>query len=344
MFSLVRKTITVKLWIVIIVLATLISGHYIYFSTLKKVHKNEIRALKQKVDQVSQRLLPGSRYKYIRPLLFVEYKKEDTLLLQIKEDLLQLIDEKKRLGVIQNASVYLRLLDHHQDVRINPSEVYFPGSLMKVPLLISLLKEAETKPDFLNRKVLFDQIFEELPKQNIKSKSIELGKSYTINELLYFMIVYSDNNATALLGNNIEFDKIARVFDDLALPPIAAGNQDYSISLKDYSRFFRCLYNASYLGWEMSEYALDLLSQCTYSNGLKRNLPDDTKIALKFGEKNLDGVQQLHEMGIVYSDNQAYLIGIMTKGRDVEVLEDFIAELSKVVFDYFKKNDKLLNK
>jgi len=340
MSKLIKKTIEVKLWILIVLIVATASGNYIYFSSLKKAHKADIKSVKQKVDQVSQRLLPGDRYKHIRPLLFIEYKKEDTLLMQIKEDVLKHIDEKKRLGVIQNASVYLRLLNHHQDVRINPSEVYFPGSLMKVPLMISLLKESETNRAFLDKKVVFDQMFEELPKQNIKSNSIELGKTYTMKELLYYMIVYSDNNATALLGNNIAFEKVARVFDDLALPPVTSGSQDYAISLKDYSRFFRCLYNASYLSWEMSEYALDLLTQCTYSNGLKRNLPKDVSVAYKFGEKNLDGVQQLHEMGIVYKDNQTYLIGIMTKGRDVKILEDFIAELSKLVFDYFEKNEK----
>ncbi|MFN4123499.1 MAG: serine hydrolase [Flavobacteriales bacterium] len=331
----------------IVLLALVISIAVVNYYAVQHLNQEKKKAVKEalsKIDHVSQRLLPRERYKHIRPLLFVEYKREDTLLLKIKKDIMDFIKQKQDAGVIRNASAYLRLLNHHQDVRINPSEIYFPGSLMKVPMLISFLKEAESNPAYLDKSISFDAPFSNLPNQNIKGKNIEVGKSYSFRELLHYMIVYSDNNATALLGNNIDFEKLSRVFEDLALPPIIAGYQDYAISLKDYSRFFRCLYNASYLSWDMSEYALDLLSKCTYSNGLKRYLPDTIKVAYKFGERNLEGIQQLHEMGIVYLGEQTYLVGIMTKGKDVKALEDFIADVSKIIFDYFVKEGKSIDK
>jgi hypothetical protein len=41
------------------------------------------------------------------------------------------------------------------------------------------------------------------------------------------------------------------------------------LSVKDMATFFRILYNASYLGRENSEYALKLLSQVDFNNGLR---------------------------------------------------------------------------
>jgi beta-lactamase class A len=323
----------VPLYFLIIVVLLLSSISYFYINKLEKEKKEASQHALDNIDHVSQRFIVSDKFKYIRPLAFVEYYREDTLLLSIKNDILNYINVKRSEGAITSASAYLRNLNRHQDVRINPSEVYFPGSLMKVPIMIAYLKMAEKEPGLLNKELTYLDNFTNLPHQNIKLKTLEPGKTYKISELLNYMIVYSDNQATALLSENIEFDKIAKVFEDLGLPKVDATSQEYGISLKDYSRFFRVLYNSTYLSWDMSEYGLDLLVKSKYNKGLTKKLPESVVVAHKFGERNSDGIQQMHEIGIVYVKDKNYLIGVMTKGSSIEILEEVISDISKIAYD-----------
>lgn len=296
--------------------------------------RQEVGKAVSQVDHVTMRLLVEDEFKYIKPLAYVDFKKEDSLLLSIKENIIDYINQVKSQGMASSASVYLRKSGHYQDIRINPSEIYIPGSLMKIPVLITYLKEAEKNPSVLQRRINYIVPFSGLPVQNTAVKSIEVGNSYSVAELLRYMIVYSDNNATALLNQNIEFSKIQKVFSHLQLPIPQLTSTDYSISLKEYSRFFRVLYNATYLSWEMSEYALNLLTQCEYKNGMMKYLAPGVKVAHKFGERNTQGEQQLHEVGIVYIGDKSYLIGIMTKGSNMGQLEEVVGRISKIVYDY----------
>jgi hypothetical protein len=57
-------------------------------------------------------------------------------------------------------------------------------------------------------------------------------------------------------------------------------------------------------------------------------------VAHKFGERGgIEGGQQLHDCGIVYSQSGPYVLCIMTRGRSLEELKTVIADLSKIVYD-----------
>lgn len=308
---------------------------FLYRFQEKKFNRKLKKELSQ-IENVSLRILVEDEYKLIKPLAFVEFNKEDTLLMQIKESINDYIEKQKQAGSITAASAYLRNLNHFQDVRINPSEVYFPGSLMKIPILITYLKISEKNPEILNRRIAFARPYSDLPIQNIRSKAIQLGTEYSVQELMEYMIAYSDNNATALLSENIEFEKIAHVFEDLQLPKPDKTKHDYGITLKDYSRFFRVLFNASYLSWDKSEFALQLLTRTDYKTGILKYIDKGIPVAHKFGERNSDGNQQLHEIGIVYLKDRPYLIGVMTKGKDLKKMEPVLSEISRIAFEGMK--------
>jgi len=328
----------IKVPLIAVILLLILAGVGAYFvnKQSQKACQQKVQAALNKVEGVSIRILVEDEYKLIKPLAFIEFTKEDTLLLDIKQKIQDYIEEKKREGVITSASAYLRNLNRHQDVRINPSEVYFPGSLMKIPIMVAFLKEAERDPSVLYRQVVFQRPYDNLPYQNIKTEGIELGKSYTVKQLMESMIIHSDNNATALLSEQIQFEKIAHVFKNMQLPYPDQTKPDYGLALKDYSRFFRVLFNASYLSWENSEYALNLLTKTDYQDGILRGVEKGTPVAHKFGERNSDGVQQLHEVGVVYLKNRPYLIGIMTKGSDIKKMEPVLGDISEIVYQGMK--------
>jgi beta-lactamase class A len=335
-----RSFFSIRIPILAVILIIVAAVTSIYF--IDKQNKAEYQlALKNavdKIDGVSMRILVEDEYKWIKPLAFVEFTKEDTLLKKIKADVIDYLESEKQKGDITTASAYIRNLNRHQDARINPSEVYFPGSLMKIPILITYLKLSEKNPAILSQKLTYKLPYSNLPQQNIQSIGIKLGETYSVKDLMKYMIEYSDNNATALLSENIPFEKIAHVFSDLQLPYPDQTKPDYSLTLKDYSRFFRVLFNASYLSWENSEFALDLLTKTDYKTGIMTGIDKGVTVAHKFGERNSDGIQQLHEVGIVYLKERPYLIGVMTKGNNIKKMEQVLGTVSKIVFEGMKQD------
>jgi beta-lactamase class A len=213
---------------------------------------------------------------------------------------------------------------------------------MKVPILIAILKQSETDPQLLNKKVFYDGKDDQNKNEFYKaSANIEKRKYYTVDELLKFMIINSDNNAAILLLSVVSPDKLSKIFTDLGLPlPQNSENPaavDY-MSAKLYSRLFRVLYNVTYLNQENSTKALELLSQTEFSKGIDIGEIKDLTKSDKFGERTVFDqsgnvlYRELHDCGIVYNPNNPYLICVMTKGKDFEQLEKIVQNISRLTY------------
>ncbi len=278
-------------------------------------------------------------YSYIKPVLFVDKVCESDELMPLKESITNMITSYKNSGVLNSASVYFKEYGSNSWFTINDDERYQPGSLFKVPELIAYLKMNEMKPGILNKVIKYNKRLNTGLKQNFASKSIQVGQQYTIKELLTYMIVYSDNEATALLNANINIPIFNKVFTDLGLK--YPDNVDSSITAKEYTYFMRTLFNGSYLSRDDSEYATELLSYCNFTEGMRNSLPTTVKIAHKFGESGNLSEQQLHESGIIYLDDKPYVLTIMTKGKDYKKLSGVIKEISSTVYQNMLNNTKV---
>jgi beta-lactamase class A len=147
------------------------------------------------------------------------------------------------------------------------------------------------------------------------------------------MITKSDNfAANALIFYECGVD-INKVSDDLRIFLPNDENAENFISVIDYASYFRVLYNSSYLNREMSEWALKLLSQTDFKEGLVAGVPSYVTVSHKFGERGLPDYYQLHDCGIVYRSNSPYLLCIMTKGDGFKKMEEVISELSSRIYN-----------
>ena len=276
----------------------------------------------------------ANNYQFARPLLLTDASSESEKLSSLKNDLNDFIKNKRKSGKIINASVYVERLNDSQWRNVNDDLFYTPGSLMKVPTMMIFLRESEIKPELLNKEIFYSKVPGDLSVQTFNSGSIEPGMNYTIRKLLYFMIAKSDNHSTMLLDAQLSYPMLNQLFADLGLPAVDNKSTSYSITASGYSRFLRMLYNATYISNEDADFALSLLTESTFTKGLSAGLPDGTKIAHKFGEAGsaTGGRTQLHESGIVFMDNNPYLITVMTRGLDVELLPEIISEISSRVY------------
>lgn len=279
-------------------------------------------------------------YKYIKPLVDEAPECESQRLSSLKQQILSLIDNSKQSGALSSASVYIKEFTTDDWIYVNPQESYMPGSLFKLPVMLTILRMSETDPALLNKKITYDPRKVINIAQTFESKSIQPGQSYTVKELLTYMIAYSDNAATQLLNSIISPEAVTKVFSDLGLTPPKADASyfNYTISARDYSVFMAALYNGGYLTIAESEYATSLLAQCNFKEGLLKGLPENIKVAHKFGESGTPQVHELHETGIVYIDNSAYLVTVMTRGQDIKKLAEVIANISRVTYGVMKDN------
>lgn len=302
-----------------------------------KQHDNKLSSLSGTNScKVDVKRLNG--LKYIRPIMFEDHQCESEELLGLKQQVSQIIDRYKGTGDVNTASFYLRKCDNSDWTSLNEEEKFRPASLLKVPVLMAILKMNEDNPGFLDTRLKFEQEFTKAKNAAFTSKSIEVGKSYMVKELLVYMIKYSDNNATLLLENNMKLETFQKIFTDFGLPAFNPADKQYLISAKEYSFFMSAIYNAAYLTIKDSELAAELLIQSDFNQGIVKGLPPGTVVAHKFGEAGNDIEKQLHESAIVYLNDEPYLLTIMTKGRDNQKLAALIAEISQVIYFEMQRN------
>lgn len=243
------------------------------------------------------------------------------------------IDTAIAHGSTNHVSVYYRNLNNGPWFGVNEYEAFSPASLLKVPLLFTVLKESEQSPSLLDKKVLYAGTDEPSDQQFTPQKQIEVGSTYSVAELTERMIRFSDNEAALILLNILTSEKALQTYHDLNLPMPTNGIVDF-MTVKEYATFFRVLYNASYLEKKTSQVALELLSTTVFNNGLREGVPSSIPIAHKFGEfwKVGDTQKQLHDCGIIYEPQQPYLLCVMTRGTDFDTLAKVIKDISKIVY------------
>lgn len=278
---------------------------------------------------------------YTSPLLMTDLATESGRLLSLKESVSALIESAKAKKAINKVGIYIRELNSGDWISIDGGSGFHPGSLIKVPILISYLKQSEDEPSLLDKKILFRDPGIRIPEQTFEEPSkVKIGGTYSIRELLYEMTAKSDNYATTALLENINGKYFKKAFTDLGLPEPPENDMNFQITPMDYSKFFRVLYNATYLSKKNSEYALSLLTNSTFKSGIVKGLPDSLKVAHKFGEFNHGSFKELHEAGIIYLDHAPYLITIMTEGDTIGPMPDFLANVSSIINEKLSKEEQ----
>ncbi len=284
-----------------------------------------------------------SKFVFINPSLGcapdTKFNKSNPIVL--KDKLSSFIDSKRYNGEASEVSVYFRDLNNGPTLGINEDDLFISASLLKLPIALTLYKLAEDQ----NLGVLEQKLdFNLAPGAELNlvqyfkpSKTVQIGSTYMVNELIYNSLVYSDNLSNDVLKGYLTKigkgqDFILRTLKELGLTE-PASIETSDISTRSYASIFRILYNASYLSNEDSEKVLSILSQSEFDQGLAAGIPKDVKLANKFGERDLPDQKQLHDCGIVYFPGNPYLICVMTRGENYDTLAGVIRDVSKMVYD-----------
>ena len=253
------------------------------------------------------------------------------------------INSMVQQNLADSVSVYFRDLKSARWVGLNENAIYEPSSMLKIMVMMVYYAQASQDPSILEKKFFYQAKSDS--GQNYKPAQVLSTGYHTVDELINAMIMYSDNDAAAVLTAHKTKNYID-LFSILHLPyPKDDLVVDY-MSPQSFSVLFRVLYNGTYLTHDLSQKALELLTTTTFSNGIMSGVPVGTTVAHKFGEhteedSNLSVIdRELHDCGIVYYPSHPYLLCVMTKGQEFAKLERVISSVSKDVYQYVDSMNK----
>ena len=258
----------------------------------------------------------------------------------LEENTENLVAQLKKEGLANDISIEFVNIERTAQFDIGAAVTYKPASMVKLPMMISYLKQHEDDPDLLNRRLTLQQMppaafTPEFPPK----RRLPLGKEYSINELLQAMISRSDNDAAYTLFSYMHPGELAHLYQDLGVAGPEERNPNQLVTVRDLSTFLRILYVAGYLTWDHSQQALEYLAATDFNEGLRALLPPGMTIAHKFGEAGDVGsdLKQVHDCGFVFHPKGPYMLCVLTRGKDQHQQAEAIARISKLVYDEIER-------
>lgn len=259
--------------------------------------------------------------------------------IETKNELIDFIEKETSEKRASKVAVFFRDLNNGPTFGINDTDNFIPASLLKLLNALTVLRLVEENPSIINDKLILNgepQLHEQVysPKMSVVE-----GGTYTMEEVLRYSLVYSDNLSDQVIFEyltNVPTDKnlIESTYRDLGLLDPKNSLSAAVLTAKNYASIFRVLYNVSFLNKETSENILNLLSQSDFDDGLRKGVPESIAIANKFGERFIQssGEKQLHDCGIIYYPENPYLLCVMTRGNDYHDLARIINYISAEVY------------
>lgn len=283
-------------------------------------------------------------YQYISPLISCNLNSTKLFPQNptISNDIQAVISQDKNAGDITRASVYFADFTTGKWANVNGNQQYYPSSLGKVPIMMAIYEMGESTSSILNEQAGYPVGSPDLNAQQEipPADSIVPGQSYSLDQLVEYMIKYSDNDAAAALTDVVDQNDLDGIYSDLNIPEssnVTASTSDI-MTPEQYSILFRALYNATYLSRDDSEKALALMTQTTFTQGIVAGVPSSTVVSHKYGLASyLTGLVpdewELHDCGIIYAPTNPYLLCVMTDGTtSIAAQAKTIADISRVAY------------
>lgn len=286
----------------------------------------------------------NTQFTYISPLLgSISAPATDVdIYSDLKNSIYSYLEQEKSNGNLYEYSFYFKNLNSPLWFGINEEKSFFPASLFKLPIAMTIYEQGEREDFFLDNLITYTPEIAAINKTNPLNEEslLVVGNSYSAKDLVKMLLEQSDNGAKDLLLSVLNKKYFLELLNVVSISD-PTDKQNFTVSSEEYALFLRLLYNSSYLNEEHSEYLLSILSKSDFTQGIVAGVPSTIKVSHKFGtysaeEKTNNGnvkASLLHDCGIVYLKDSPFVICFMTKGKDVESLFEIIKHVSQMVYE-----------
>ena len=206
-----------------------------------------------------------------------------------------------------------------EEIGVNEEEVFESASLIKLLILAELLQQVD------EGKISLEE---------------PLGGS-TVGQLAESMIIVSDNSATNLLIDQIGFEPINALAQDLGLKHTSlhrhmldfeakARGEDNYTSASDIVTLLSAIWQGRLLSPSSRRFALSVLERQQLNTKIPAGLPSGTRVLHKTGE--LEGIE--HDAGIVVLSDGAFAVAVLTQG-DIASGIEIIQQAASLSYEAF---------
>ncbi|MGG1658589.1 serine hydrolase [Brevibacillus sp. NRS-1366] len=234
-------------------------------------------------------------------------------------------------------------------VYLNEQESFPSASLIKIPIMIEALRQAqEGKTDLSSTFVIPSE--ERVGGMGVLAH-LSSGIQISLGDLVSLMIAISDNTATNLVIHEVTMEAVnqlaarlgcaqtvlaRKMMDTLA---VKMGRDNYT-SARDIGLFLKEIVTGNTLDPFGKEAAFQMMRQQQFHTKLPASfinqMPSDSIFAHKTGE--LPGIE--HDAGILKTGDQYVYMAVLTSHlADSAAGREFIARVGKAVFDTFFHRD-----
>lgn len=282
-------------------------------------------------------------FKYLNPELLIPGATKKYVPFELKTTS-RIFEEVEKKYPNTTLSIYVRNLNNWPWFGINEDISFAPIVLLKMPLFIAYLKWSEIEPSLLDTNLVLKKYVNNSVEFFTPKSALQSGNTYTIGALLTEMMVNSDEQATYTLREHMPNEYLIKIESELGInPPTDSHDLKKTITLKEYSTFFRILYDAGYLSPKTSDFALSILTRTDFKEGIIKWVPENIQVANKFGERVFTDssgkeTHQIHDCGIVYYTKYPYIVCILSKWTDLEGGAKAIWEASKIIYEEISKS------
>ncbi len=238
-------------------------------------------------------------------------------------------------------SVAVRDIENAGDISLNDGEVMSSASVIKVPMLVEAARRVRDGELSLDRE--FDLADEDRVKGSGVMRYLHTGAVLNLKDLLWLMIVVSDNTATNILIDVLGIDNVNSTTRMMGSEKTTLQRKMYDWDAIEKGIDNLCaageiadllvrIARKEAVGGEWDEMIVDMLGHQQETSRLGLLLPEEAKLANKTGSR--EGI--FHDCGIVTTDAFRYSIAIFTTdATSTGHAHLAIARISKAVYDHF---------
>lgn len=221
---------------------------------------------------------------------------------------------------------------------INERESLPAASTIKIPVMVEVFKQMEAGDLGLDTIVHLERRDKDYGWGDLADA--RLGTARSIKALLWAMITESDNTATNMLIRMVGRDRINATMRELGLhrthltDDIRSETNSIRYALRtsphDMVELLDAIARDRLVDSWSSKQMLAILTGQRHNSLLPMSLPKDVKIAHKTGSLH----DTLNDVGIVFHDNEPYVIAVMTTELpSLGVGRSFIHKVSRIAYD-----------
>lgn len=246
--------------------------------------------------------------------------------------------------------LYFRDLRGGDSLLVNPDVRMHAASMMKVPVMIQLYRDAESGSLDLDDSLTVTNTFASIvdgsayelaaPDDSEGTLYDRLGRRESIRQLVELMITVSSNLATNILMELARGERVTATMRMLGADSIDVlrGVEDIqayraglsnTTTARDLGIIFGALGEHRAAGAESCREMLQVLLRQQFNEGIPAGLPEGTLVAHKTG--SITRIR--HDGGIVFlGDEPAYVLVVLTRGiEEQDTADRLIADLSAIV-------------